>query len=139
MGIQGGCFCGEVRYDLTGDVLVNGACCCNSCQVLTGGAENPTVAIWAKDIAWTAAEPASFQKSPTGATRRFCAKCGTQITAQVPGAEAIMTVKIGTFDDPKSYTGPSVAIWTRDKPSWLNLPDRCLTFEQGAPQMPKAF
>ncbi|MEL6477307.1 MAG: GFA family protein [Pseudomonadota bacterium] len=139
MSILGGCFCGKIRYELTGDVLVNGMCCCKSCQNFTGGSGNPTVAIWAKDIKWLADQPASYQHSPQGATRQFCATCGTQITAQVPSAEAILTVKIGTFDDPTQYSGPHVAIWCEDKPNWLNLPDKCMAFQHGSPEMPKAF
>lgn len=139
MTIEGGCFCGALRYALTGGVLANGECCCSSCQTFTGGGGNPTVAILAKDIEWTRGDPASFQKSETGAIRQFCAACGTQITAEVPSAKGILTVKAGTFDNRSAYSGPKLVIWTSDKPDWLPLPEDAMTFEKGAPSMPKAF
>ncbi len=133
MDNSGGCFCGDLRYRIEGDVLAGGLCCCASCQTFTGGAANPTVAIPAQALSWVGKKPAEYQKSATGALRQFCPACGTHITAQDPALPGIMTVKVGTFDDPSHFAGPTIAIWTADKPAWLPLPENILCFEGRAP------
>lgn len=133
MNNLGGCFCGALRYRIQGDMLASGICCCSSCQTFTGGCANPTVAIAESALTWTSGTPKGFQKSDTGAARQFCATCGTHITAQDPALPGVLTVKVGTFDDPALFTGPAMAIWAAEKPAWLPLPKNIHCFDKGAP------
>ena len=40
MELQGGCYCGAVRYRATGDMMFTGQCHCRECQYISGGQPN---------------------------------------------------------------------------------------------------
>ncbi len=41
MQATGGCYCGEIRYEINGALEVTAQCHCRECQYITGG--NPAV------------------------------------------------------------------------------------------------
>ena len=48
MKATGGCYCGEIRYEINGALRVTAQCHCRECQYITGG--NPAVfAVFSKD------------------------------------------------------------------------------------------
>ena len=40
MAMEGGCYCGDVRYEAGGDALFKGQCHCRECQYVSGGGPN---------------------------------------------------------------------------------------------------
>ena len=40
MKVEGGCYCGGVRYQAEGDALFKGQCFCRECQYVSGGSPN---------------------------------------------------------------------------------------------------
>ncbi|MGK5027958.1 GFA family protein [Janthinobacterium sp. MDT1-19] len=78
----GGCLCGAVRFEVTGDGSNPHSCSCRNCQQHTGA---PTVA-WmefARDqVRWTGTvgAPATYRSSDYS-SRAFCAACGSSIGA----------------------------------------------------------
>ena len=40
MRIEGGCYCGEIRYVSNGDAQASVQCHCRECQYITGGHPN---------------------------------------------------------------------------------------------------
>ena len=95
----GGCLCGAVRFDVTGEGSNPHSCSCRNCQQHTGA---PTVA-WvefARDqVRWTgvAGAPAVYRSSAYS-SRAFCATCGSSIGA-IDDAPTIALL-VGSFDDP---------------------------------------
>ena len=45
MQIEGGCYCGNVRYAVEGDPMMKIQCHCRECQYISGGSPNVTLAI----------------------------------------------------------------------------------------------
>lgn len=37
--IEGGCLCGAVRFQISAEPIIGGACYCRDCQKTSGGAE----------------------------------------------------------------------------------------------------
>ncbi len=130
--MQGGCYCGNLRYDATGDALFKGQCHCRECQYISGGHPNVIIGMPESGFAYTKGTAKGFRRADLadGVTREFCAECGTHIltrTSRVPGA---VLIKVGTLDDPSVFGGPQMVIYTVDKQSFHHVPDGVPAFER---------
>lgn len=131
MTITGGCYCGAIRYESTGDIQGALQCHCRECQYITGGHPNAIVIVPASGFRFTKGEPASFTRSDleTPVTRLFCPTCGTGIGTRTPRRPDSMIVKVGTLDDPSVFK-PRAAIYTIDKQPFHALPEGVPAFER---------
>lgn len=77
--LNGGCYCGAVRYQIASAPAWSAHCHCRSCQMALGGAFVTWAKIAAEDFVVTKGEIKTIQKIP-GATRGFCGACGTTLT-----------------------------------------------------------
>ena len=64
MKIEGGCYCGEVRYSFEGEPGPAMQCHCRECQYITGGNPNVFVMIPESGLHFTQGELNSFQRAP---------------------------------------------------------------------------
>jgi hypothetical protein len=131
MELQGGCYCGALRYKAEGEPMMKGQCHCRECQFISGGDANVFVAMPIAGFAYTKGTPKTFSRNDleTPVTREFCANCGTHIVSRPPGFPAVI-IKVGTLDDPKIYGAPHMAIYTIDKQSFHHIPDGMPAFER---------
>ena len=124
MKATGGCYCGEIRYEINGALRVTAQCHCRECQYITGG--NPAVfTVFSKDdFQYTAGKVKTFACGDlaTPVVRHFCPSCGIAIGNRSPTNPNLMIVKIGTFDDQCFFT-PQLAIFTCDKQSFHYIPE----------------
>ncbi|HLM12465.1 MAG TPA: GFA family protein [Reyranella sp.] len=131
MKLEGGCYCGKVRYVAEGEPMRKGQCHCRECQFITGGAPNMFVVMPSAGFAYTKGAPKQFTRGDLElpVTREFCPDCGTHMATRPPGRPVIV-VKVGTLDDPKLYGGPQMAIFTIDKQPFHQIPDGLPAFER---------
>ena len=82
--MEGGCFCGAVRYRIDGTLGRVTSCHCLHCRRTTG----------APFVTWVEVEPSRFSivggtpsrySSRPGVTRTPCPRCGTQLTYEQAG------------------------------------------------------
>lgn len=132
MEIEGGCYCGALRYAATGDALFKGQCHCRECQYVSGGGPNYVMGLAAAGFRYVKGTPKGFSRSDLEkpVTREFCGDCGTQILAKSPGMAGAVMLKVGTLDDPSLFEGPQMAIYTIDKQSFHVIPDGLACFER---------
>ena len=132
MKIEGGGYCGEVRYRAEGDPMFKGQCHCRECQYISGGHPNAVMAMPEAGFRYTKGKPKAFKRSDleNGVTREFCASCGTHLLAKSPNVAGALLLKVGTFDDPSVYGQPQVVIFTIDKQSFHHLPAGIPSFER---------
>ena len=126
----GGCLCGAVRYEAVREPIVSGHCHCRDCQKASGSGFIPFMLFDAGAIRFTGAtmQVRSTSLRGTEAVRNRCADCGSLVFGGVPGVDADHTVYAGTLDDPAAFN-PVVAIFTRDRPAWVTIPQGLITFE----------
>ena len=131
MKLEGGCYCGKVRYVAEGEPMRKGQCHCRECQFITGGAPNMFVVMPSAGFAYTKGTPKQFTRGDleNPVTREFCPDCGTHMATRPPGRPVIV-VKVGTLDDPKLYGAPQMAIFTIDKQPFHQIPDGLPSFER---------
>jgi hypothetical protein len=132
MDLQGGCYCGALRYQAKGDAVFKGQCHCRECQYISGGHPNAVMGLSEAGFSYTKGTPKQFRRTdlPNPVTREFCGECGTHILAKSPALPGVMLVKVGTLDDPAAYGGPQMVIYTIDKQSFHHVPEGVPSFER---------
>ena len=130
MKVEGGCYCGKVRYQAEGEPMMAAQCLCRECQYITGGGPNMFMAMPATGFKYTANEPKQFTRKDLSraVTREFCPECGTHMVTKVPGLPAVV-LKVGTFDQPALFS-PQAAIYTCDKQAFHQIPAGMPAFEK---------
>ncbi len=132
MNVEGGCYCGEVRYKAEGDPLFKGQCHCRECQYISGGSPNMVMAMTEAGFAYTKGSAKAFRRGDLDnpATREFCPDCGTHLLSRAPGVPGAVMLKVGTLDDPKVFGMPQMAIFTCDQQAFHQVPEGVATFER---------
>ncbi len=116
MKLEGGCYCGALRYAAEGKPVLKAQCHCRECQYISGGGPNLFMLIPAEGFVYTKGTPKQFKRADleNAVTREFCAECGTHILTRRPGL-AQLVLKIGTLDDPAAAFTPQMAIFAVDR------------------------
>jgi len=132
MRVEGGCYCGELRYAAEGDPAFKGLCYCRECQHVSGGGANVVMGMPEAGFSWTKGKPKSFTRSDleNPGTREFCGNCGTHIGTRAPGMPGVVILKVGSLDDPDVYGMPQMAIYTAEKKPYHVIPEGVQTFER---------
>lgn len=129
--MEGGCYCGALRYRVEAKPLLKAQCHCRECQYISGGGPNYYMVMPEGSLHYTKGSPARFSRADLDApvTREFCAVCGTHIlTLRTDMPFTIL--KIGTLDAPEvEYRAPKMAIYTKDKQDWHIIPQDMPCFE----------
>jgi hypothetical protein len=133
MEIEGGCYCGELRFRYSGEPMFKGQCHCRECQYISGGSANMVMGLAEAGFAYTSGKPAEFTRSDLEApvTREFCGNCGTHILAKAKAMPGALMLKVGTLDDPGVYGQPEMAIFGIDRQSFHQVPEGVPLFERG--------
>jgi hypothetical protein len=133
MKIEGGCYCGKLRYAAEGEPMFKGQCHCRECQYISGGLPNVVMAMPEAGFSYTKGKPKGFKRSDleNPVTREFCAECGTHILAKAPTLPGALILKVGTLDDPAVFGQPQMAIFGIDRQPFHALLQGAPTFERG--------
>jgi len=122
---KGGCTCGAVRYQLTGEPLFVHCCHCRWCQRETGASFALNAMIEADRVGLLSGEPEMVNTpSNSGKGQRIarCPHCRIALWSNYAGAgDAVRFVRVGTLDDPDRLP-PDLHIFTSSKQPWVILP-----------------
>lgn len=132
MDIEGGCYCGEVRYTCSGDPVFKGQCHCRECQYASGGGPNIVMGMPASGFSIVSGKPRGFSRSDLEhpVTREFCPTCGTHLLTRSPKLAGLVLLKVGTFDDPSVFGKPDMAIYLCDKQPFHVVPEGTASFDR---------
>src|SRR3954452_18891839 len=124
MELEGGCYCGQVRYLAEGEPMMKAQCHCRECQYISGGAPNMFVLMPPDGFKYTKVTLKRYSRSDLEkpVTREFCAACGTHLVTR-PRVTPAIVLKVGTLDNPVLFGGPQLAIYTVDKQPFHQIPE----------------
>ena len=114
--LVGGCLCGAVRYEARAEPLFEGFCHCRDCQRATGSGHVPVIGVPKPSFSFSG-ETTAYTIPGTAGLRHFCPICGSLMFGMPGNAPEMVTLYIGTLDDPSVFA-PTAAIFTRARHAW---------------------
>jgi hypothetical protein len=134
MPITGECFCGAVRYEITGALRDARSCHCSRCRKAFSSQASAYAVVDADDFRWVAGEDLlTIYTGDHGFGLGFCSACGSTLCGTFGGR--VHGVTLGCVNgDP----GVEIArhIFTGSKARWEVLPQGIVAFEEAPPLDP---
>jgi hypothetical protein len=130
-GFTGGCHCGAIRYEVTGEPVRTQICHCDDCRRSGGSAFATNVFVKTEDLKVTKGTPKSFYWIAASGNRRgraFCGECGTSLYVWNEARSGMRGVRIGSIDDASSIK-PWAHVWVSRALASTNLDDDLEKFE----------
>ena len=115
--IEGGCFCGSVRYSLEKNNYRSPNCHCSMCRRISGAAFVSWMAIPIRCFEYIQGEPKKLISSSHG-TRYFCQDCGTPVVCLLEEYPEYTYITICSLDRPQDFE-PKGDMYTEDRLPWL--------------------
>ena len=84
--IIGGCLCGDIRFSVPAEPILQVLCHCTDCQTVSGAASYCAYIVPLESVALLQGEPARYElKADSGRlnSRRFCRSCGSRVWAEL--------------------------------------------------------
>ncbi|WP_374613873.1 GFA family protein [Sphingorhabdus sp.] len=129
MTYQGGCQCGAVRYEVSGEPQHVALCHCNDCRKSSGAPMVAWAAFTDAQFKLVKGEPVTFNSSGS-AMRSFCPKCGSGLYYRnaefLPG---IVDIQSATLDDPIALP-PSAHIQVAERLGWMETAHSLPSFDR---------
>ena len=121
--IEGGCFCGAVRYAIEDGEYLSANCHCSMCRRIHAAPFVAWLVVPSAHFRYTQGTPQAYRSSDRG-TRWFCARCGSQLTCVVDAHPDIVDVAVGALDAPEAQA-PKVDAHGDTRLPWIHtgLPD----------------
>ena len=129
--VEGGCFCGSVRYEVRGRPANTMVCHCLSCRRVAGAPVVAWLTFPETHFRITKGKPTTF-KSSAPVVRSFCPACGTGITYQRESNAGYIDVTTASLDNPNAYP-PTHHSWLEDDIGWVKFGDGLPAFQRSRP------
>ena len=132
MKIEGGCYCGAIRYKADGEPLMKAECFCRDCQYVSGGNSAFVMAMPADGFEITKGTTKAYSRAdlPHAVSREFCPDCGTHVLTRAAPFPAGVILKVGSMDDPSLFGGPDFANYASEGQNFHHLPDDIPVFQK---------
>ena len=130
-GLEGGCSCGQLRYQLQDRPMFTHCCHCSWCQRETGSAFALNALIERDRMTVSGEMQQDHVPSASGAGQDLvrCPSCKVVVFSHYAGTGRRMAfVRVGTLEDPGACP-PDVNIYTSTKLAWVRLDPALPSFE----------
>lgn len=131
--IKGGCHCGSIRYEASGEAITHALCHCSDCRRHAGAPMVGWTMYPASAVKVTKGTPKIYHSSEHG-RRHFCADCGTGVLytneQTLPG---IIDIQSGTYDDP-NLVPAKAHVQVAERIEWIKKINQLPEFERYPPQ-----
>ena len=130
--LEGGCTCGAIRYQMTGEPMFVHCCHCRWCQRETGASFALNAMLETDRLKLILGQPETVQTpslSGKGQNIMRCPDCRVALWSHYAGAgKTVSFIRVGTLDDPDRLP-PDVHIFTESKQPWIKLSANIPAFE----------
>lgn len=126
--LEGGCYCGRIRYSVTGATFHESNCHCSICRRAAGASFVTWFTVARPHFRLLSGQPARFPSSAT-CTRSFCPTCGTQLVFEDKNRPGEVDVTTCSLDHPELLP-PKDNTYTSSRVPWVT--------DDGLPEYPEA-
>lgn len=130
--IEGGCYCGAIRYEADGECSNTMVCHCQSCRRVAAAPVVAWVTFSSSGFRFTRGTPTEYRSSPPVA-RTFCATCGTPLTYRNDKHPGALDITTASLDEPGRFP-PTHHSWLSDDLGWVKFGDGLPTFRESRPR-----
>jgi len=117
----GGCLCGAVRYEATGQPSNSLLCHCRMCQRASGAPVTAMLVMTADQVTLTRGQTRALAFSPR-AFRHICDACAAPLYYTREDRPSIRGIYVGSLDDPNTFK-PKFHVCTSSAMTWLDIRD----------------
>ena len=132
----GGCACGAIRYEISGEPLAMNDCQCRDCQRKSGTGHSSYLTFlrprWEVKVSGQAALWDIVGDSGNVKTRGFCSTCGSPVHLTFAAMPGLFTVHAASLDDPSRYKPQMVTYGVRGY-AWDRLDPAVPKFDKMPP------
>jgi hypothetical protein len=126
----GGCLCGALRYEATKEPTLAGYCFCADCRKASGSGFIPFMGFARNALTFKGPTLQYRSTSARGseALRNSCAICASLVFGGDVATSDSFTIYAGSLDQPRDFQ-PTIAIFARHRPAWVELPAGLTVFD----------
>lgn len=131
----GGCACGAVRYEISGEPVFSNHCQCRQCQRVSGTGHGSYMTFASRGqvrLSGKATHRDMAGDSGNVKTHAFCPTCGSPVYLTFAAMPDLFTVHAASLDEPDRFR-PQVVTYAARGPAWDPL-DPALRKFDGMPQ-----
>ena len=130
---SGGCLCGAVRYECSGEPIVTAHCYCVDCRKASGTSHCTHIMMRKDDVAASGPVKWYDRAADSGnvVSRGFCSECGSAVLSRNSGVPNASFVRASSLDDLEAVT-PAMIVYAARAPSWAHMDESLPSF----PEMP---
>lgn len=120
---QGGCLCGTVQFEISGEIRNIVYCHCSRCRKAQGSAFATNGNVLASDFHFISGHDSltGYESTP-GQTKYFCKHCGSPIISKTESTPELVRIRLGAIDSDIAER-PSAHIYATSKANWENICD----------------
>ena len=120
--LTGSCLCGDVAFEVSGNIGNIGHCHCSMCRKSHGAAFATFGTAAPDDFHWrSGADKVVHYKSSAQGWRNFCPRCGSAVPACPPGGPFALIPLGNVAEDPVSR--PTLHFFVASKAAWHDIVD----------------
>lgn len=133
----GHCLCGEIRYEIEGEIGPAVHCHCRYCRRAHGAAFATVAMVPSSALRFVAGSDRLKELQTAGVGRRaFCERCGTRLYNRPESAPGLTMLVVSSLDD-ESDVRPTMHVNLESKAPWYEIRDELPCFE-GLPDAARA-
>lgn len=112
----GGCACGAIRYEMSGEPIFSNDCQCRDCQHRSGTGHGSYLSFQRAGLRHLQGETSHWDVAADNGnikTHAFCPVCGSPVYLTFSYAPEVFTVHAASLDDPARYKPQAVTYGVR--------------------------
>jgi hypothetical protein len=117
MSVEGGCFCGNIRYSFEDGDYDRGNCHCTICRRISAAPFVSWIFVPADSFSYTKGTPATMEASDNG-TRYYCPSCGSHLAGMAHTHTDLVHLTLCSLDEPEKYP-PTFQTFVDTKLAWV--------------------